>query len=445
MSAAEGLTVFIPVYNEQALLVPNIMRLLRYLEPLGVPYEIIIGSNGSNDQTKAIAQMLADSLPMIRFFHIAPKGVGMAFQKGIELARFDRIVTMDMDLSINPAFIRTTFQLLERYDMVVGSKIAGGQKRPLIRKAASNVFIYLAKILLRIKFHDYSIAAKGYCRAMVLKYLPYIDDKTFYVVQIVYRAQRDGRKLVEVPVYCHDTRESRFNLIHEGIYKFGNLLRLWFNHLIHMKKLAYQIKAVLFDFDGTLTRPGAFDFNVIRQSLGCAEGTPVLEYIDSLPTAEQKAEANKLLQRFEIEGAQKSQPHDGAEDLICHLRAQGIYIGIITRNRRQCVELALQNFKSVDVSDFDLIISRDDPINPKPSSDGVLWAAAKLNVEMRQVLMVGDFIFDIQAGKAAGALTVLLDNQIPSPFPQMAGDFTITHLAELKPIIRAGLPRPGGN
>jgi hypothetical protein len=54
-----------------------------------------------------------------------------------------------------------------------------------------------------------------------------MDDQTFYVVQLVYWARRDGKRLREIPVACMDLRESRFNLIHEGLYKFGNLFWLW--------------------------------------------------------------------------------------------------------------------------------------------------------------------------------------------------------------------------
>ena len=227
MTNSEGLTVFIPVFNEQSLLVPNTRRLLEFLEPLRVPYEIIIGSNGSTDRTVKIGMRLCNQHNHIRFFHLPKKGVGNAFRLAVKKAKYERIVTVDMDLSINLEFISVAQGLLDRYDMVIGSKITGSQKRSFIRKVASNSFIHLARVLLRIHFHDYSIAAKGYRKELVKRYLPHIDDKTFYVVEIVCRAFHDGKKLKEIPVQCHDMRESRFNLMYEGVYKFSNLFRLW--------------------------------------------------------------------------------------------------------------------------------------------------------------------------------------------------------------------------
>ena len=227
MTYAQGLTVFVPVFNEEALLPSNTKRLHQYLESLKIPYEIIIGSNGSTDRTVQIAEELCHRHPEIRIFHLAEKGVGRAFKEGVKIARYDRIVTVDMDLSIKLGFISEACRLLDQYDMVIGSKITGTQNRAWIRRLASISFIRLAKVLLRINFHDYSIAAKGYRKTLVEKYLPFLDDKTFYVVEIVCRAYQDGKILREISVECTDTRESRFNLIHEGVYKFYNLFRLW--------------------------------------------------------------------------------------------------------------------------------------------------------------------------------------------------------------------------
>ncbi len=232
MSSDSGFTVFIPVFNEETLLIRNVEKLVRFLNKLGTPYEIIVGSNGSTDNTIHQGNTLAENNRKIHFFHLDRKGVGAAFREGVKRANFDRIITVDMDLSIRLDFIPKAFELLGRYDMVIGSKTTGTQKRSWTRKTASESFIILAGFLLNINFHDYSIAAKGYRKEVVKKYLPLIDDKTFYVVELVYQACQEKRQLKEIPVTCVDLRGSRFNLIHEGLYKFGNLFLLWFKKLV---------------------------------------------------------------------------------------------------------------------------------------------------------------------------------------------------------------------
>ena len=105
MTCPQGLTVFVPVFNEEGLLTENTNRLHKYLESLKIPYEIIIGSNGSTDRTVQIAGELCHRHPEIRMFHLAEKGVGRAFKEGVKIASYDRMITVDMDLSINLGFI----------------------------------------------------------------------------------------------------------------------------------------------------------------------------------------------------------------------------------------------------------------------------------------------------------------------------------------------------
>jgi glycosyltransferase involved in cell wall biosynthesis len=228
MISGSGITVFVPVYNEEELLVKNTVHLLGFLGSLKLPFEVILGSNGSTDGTVNLARELSREYGGVRFFHLAEKGVGKAFKEGVRLAAYDRVITVDMDLSISLDFILEACHLLDHSDMVIGSKITGDQQRSWSRKMASNLFIRLAGRLLNINYHDYSIAAKGYRKNFLKRYIEHIDDHTFYVVEIVHRASRDGNQIIEIPVNCMDMRESRFNLFNEGIYKFGNLFRLWF-------------------------------------------------------------------------------------------------------------------------------------------------------------------------------------------------------------------------
>jgi len=218
-----------------------------------------------------------------------------------------------------------------------------------------------------------------------------------------------------------------------------------------MKNKPFSIKAVLFDFDGTLTKPGALDFSALRKAIRSPADMPVLEFIESLPTSEEQKDAMSKLEQFESDAAGKSEPNPGAEDLVPYLRLKGIPVGIISRNSFQSIKQALKNFKEVRKSDFDIIISRDDPVRPKPEPDGILLAAQRLKIEPEEVLVVGDFIFDIQSGQQAGAITVFLENNYGGRKPavesqqlKLRSDYTISHLEELKGIIRLGIPLPAG-
>jgi HAD superfamily hydrolase (TIGR01549 family) len=206
----------------------------------------------------------------------------------------------------------------------------------------------------------------------------------------------------------------------------------------------FYIKAVLFDFDGTLTKPGALNFPRLKEAIGCPADDPILEFIEDLPTLSQRNESLKQLDRFEKEAAINSEPNIGAQKLIHFLRSKKIGIGIITRNTLSSVKRALKNFEDIDMSYFDVIVSRETPTRLKPSGDGIILAAETLNVDVKQILMVGDFVFDIQAGQTAGCMTVFLDYGTVSGATKIESDFTVSNLEEIKDIVRLGLPLLSG-
>ncbi|MBW2367064.1 MAG: HAD-IA family hydrolase [Deltaproteobacteria bacterium] len=206
----------------------------------------------------------------------------------------------------------------------------------------------------------------------------------------------------------------------------------------------FRIHAVLFDFDGTLTQPGAIDFDVICREIGCPADTPVLEYIESLADPQKKASAWQVVERFEMAAAAVSQPNRGAEKIIAHIRDSGLRLGILSRNSLASIRRALNNFTKIQENDFDYVVSRDLPVKPKPHPEGIYHAARAMGVDADQIMVVGDYIFDIQAGRAAGAVTVFLENGNGTAGASVAGDFSIAHLDDLKDILRMGLPLPTG-
>jgi hydrogenase expression/formation protein HypE len=205
-----------------------------------------------------------------------------------------------------------------------------------------------------------------------------------------------------------------------------------------------RFRAVLFDFDGTLTHPDSLDFPALRSAIGCPPGTLILEYIDALPTEVERTLKRKVLADFELAAARASVPNDGAEETISLLRRHGISVGILTRNTRSSIMASLANFTRISEKDFAVIVTRESEGRPKPHPDGVLVAARALGVAPREMLVVGDFVFDIEAGKAAGSPTVLLTNGRRASQPWMPdaaqstepdADYTISTLGELAGIL----------
>jgi hydrogenase expression/formation protein HypE len=196
-----------------------------------------------------------------------------------------------------------------------------------------------------------------------------------------------------------------------------------------------MFRAVLFDFDGTLTRPEALDFAELRRLLSCPAGQPILEHIQAIPGLQERTKAWEILDAFELAAARASVPNEGAEEVVSGLKKAGVLLGILSRNSRASVLEAMKRFTWLAPRDFAVLISRESPGRPKPHPDGVELAAKELALPTSQILMVGDFVFDIQAGKSAGAATAYLTNGRPLPEMAVSPDYVIAGLAELTPIL----------
>ena len=138
------------------------------------------------------------------------------------------------------------------------------------------------------------------------------------------------------------------------------------------------IKGVLFDFDGTLTLPGALDFPAIKKALGCPLDQLILEFLESQPL-DQQAGLMEILEEREDSAARASLPNRGAEGCLSALRKREIPIGILTRNRLKSVREALEKFEDITIDDFDAIITREVSL-PKPHPDGVIKAAGQMGL-----------------------------------------------------------------
>lgn len=198
------------------------------------------------------------------------------------------------------------------------------------------------------------------------------------------------------------------------------------------------IRAVLFDFDGTLTAPGTIDFAAIKHDIGCPLDQAILEFVYALPEAEREAAFTRL-DEHEIDAAARSVPNDGSEELISFLHSRCVPLAVLSRNSLPAILRALENFPNTSPDDFQVIVARDGARH-KPDPDGVLKAAAQMGVPVESLLVVGDYVFDIDAAHNAGSPSVLLTNGEPPLYLTRPATYTISRLAELLPLVDERLP-----
>jgi len=183
----------------------------------------------------------------------------------------------------------------------------------------------------------------------------------------------------------------------------------------------------IFDLDGTLT-VAMHDFDAIRATLGLPVGRPILEEIASRP-AEEAAALQQHLDLIEADLISAATAAAGARDLLDRLRGSGYRVGILTRNN---VANALGTLDAAGLGGIfgpDDVVGRDDA-TPKPAPDGILTLLNRWDADPQDSVIVGDYLFDLQAGRAAAVGTVYVDVAGEFPWADQA-DLVVVSLCDL--------------
>jgi phosphoglycolate phosphatase len=215
-----------------------------------------------------------------------------------------------------------------------------------------------------------------------------------------------------------------------------------------------RIKAIIFDFDGTLAVLN-IDFPLMRERItaligrfGVDEGTireryllemidevyPILRKENACSAEEFYEKAHRILHEIELRAAEEGRLIPGAEATLRMLRQRGLKIGIITRN---CEEAVRRVFPAID--DYcDIFISRDSVEKVKPHPDHLNSALDALGVSGEEAVMVGDHTLDIQAGKRVGMKTagVLTGRITKEEFKEAEADYILKDATEVFELVK---------
>jgi pyrophosphatase PpaX len=193
-----------------------------------------------------------------------------------------------------------------------------------------------------------------------------------------------------------------------------------------------KYKTILFDFDGTLadTLPICFysfqkifkkydDKDLEKQDILAMFGPSEVGIIkQNLLNNQYVEQAIKDYYDFYNMGHSELVKHnEEILNMLNELKRKGILLGVVTGKARRSYEISINHLFASDP--FEVSITGDDVIYPKPHPEGVIKAIKILNSSVNQTLFVGDSDADIKAGIDAGVTTVgvnWLDNSHGSSF-----------------------------
>lgn len=210
--------------------------------------------------------------------------------------------------------------------------------------------------------------------------------------------------------------------------------------------MPHPYRLVIFDMDGTLTEE-LLDFAAIRRDIGLPVDGGILEHLVHMNETD-RARAHAILDRHELAAADTCILHEGAAEILAALRDRGIYTALLTRNSQRCAQVILRRHNlSLDV------VATREHLPHKPHPDSVLNILRRFRTQPgaspgiaslspRQTLVVGDYLYDLQAAAAAGADSALLCIKEPLPAFADQATFRIPRLQDLLPIVDPPGARP---
>ncbi|WP_151669692.1 HAD family hydrolase [Nitrincola schmidtii] len=184
-----------------------------------------------------------------------------------------------------------------------------------------------------------------------------------------------------------------------------------------------HIKGIIFDLDGTLVT-SSLDFIAIKQEIGCPDHADVLAFVNSLPMHEQQ-KAMEVIHHHEMQDAHTSEWIPSAQSFVQKCSEKLIPMAIVTRNSHHPTRVKVAR----NAIPIQHIVTRETS-KPKPDPTALLNLAAQFQLPVASVLMVGDYKYDLQAGRNAKMPTCLVNFDTLPDYAHLA-DYTFEHFDNL--------------
>jgi len=216
------------------------------------------------------------------------------------------------------------------------------------------------------------------------------------------------------------------------------------------------IDTVLFDFDGTLMDTNGLIVTSWRQTVKALAGREIsVEEIRSSLGELLIDSMRRLIPEVDAEAAvdfyreyqrdiylDSIRPFDGVPEVLRALHEAGYKVALVTSRLKSSTERGLDHFGLAGF--FDAVLTASDTDKCKPDPEPIFIILDRIGKTPGQAVYIGDTVHDIEAGRAAGVVTGLVDWSFALPPEYRAAgpkpDFIIEKMQDI--LVLLGLP-PG--
>jgi glycosyltransferase involved in cell wall biosynthesis len=198
MKKLKSLSVFFPVYNEEANLEVLVKQALRVIPLLAHKYEILIINDGSTDDSLKISEKLVSGNKFLKVIsHEFNNGYGEVLKTGIKKSQYEWIFWTDSDLQFDLSELANFVKESDKYEAIIGyrKKRVEGFKRHL----NASLFGLYINLLFRVNVRDIDCAFKLF-KTNLLKELRLSSGSAFTSAEILYRLKKKSVKFKEIAV-----------------------------------------------------------------------------------------------------------------------------------------------------------------------------------------------------------------------------------------------------
>lgn len=209
-----------------------------------------------------------------------------------------------------------------------------------------------------------------------------------------------------------------------------------------------SIKALIFDFDGTIVDTETPEFESWRLEYAVfGVELPLNLWVQLIGTTTPGAfepyswlesKIGRALDREPLRARRRAvmmdliaaeRPRPGIEDWLAGGRERGLSLAVASASRRPWVE---QHLTAVGLFDrFDHLATGDQVERPKPAPDVYLLAAKRLGIAPHEAIVIEDSRHGVASAKAAGMFTIAVPNRMTAGLDFSEADLRADNLAEL--------------
>jgi glycosyltransferase involved in cell wall biosynthesis len=207
--------IVIPALNEEGTIAKVIEEIPKgHMESQGCQVRVVVVDNNSTDRTKHIAEING-----AKIIEEPVRGKGRAISTAFKTVNDDFIFILDADYTYPAIYLPRMLQVLENYDVVLGSRLKGKMERGAMTRMnwlGNHLLVFLANFLYGTRISDLCTGCWGF-RNGVVKEL--IMDASGFDLEANLFAQiaKKGYRIAEVPIgYRRRATPSKLHSLRDG-------------------------------------------------------------------------------------------------------------------------------------------------------------------------------------------------------------------------------------